>query len=45
MLIEFVILNLFSTSLALLYPLKTSEKRRFYDISGGTEVEHWLKMG
>ena len=34
--------NPFSTNVSLLYLLKTSENLRF---SGGTEVEHWLKMG
>ena len=34
--------NPFSTNAPLIYPLETSESRRF---SGGIEVEQWLKMG
>ena len=39
------LINLFSTNVSLLYPLKTSENPRFSDVFRGIEVEHWLKMG
>ena len=36
------LLNPFSTNVPRLYPLKTAG---FLMLSGGIEVEHWLKMG
>ena len=36
-------LNLFSTNVSLLYPLKTSENQRYFDVFRGIEVEHWSK--
>ena len=30
---------------AYLYPVKTSEIRKFYDFVSGTRRDHWHKMG
>ena len=38
-------INPFPTNVPLLYPLKTLQNRRFSDVFGGIEVEHWLKIG
>ena len=38
-------INPFSANVPLLYPLKTSENRRFSDVFSGYRTEHWLKIG
>ena len=38
-------LNLFSTNVPLLYPLKNPKTGVFFMFSGGIEMEHWLEIG
>ena len=43
--IKEIALNLFYPNALFLYPLKTSENQRFFDVFRGTEMENWNKMG
>ena len=38
-------LNPFYANVPFLYPLETSEDKRFSDVSGVIEMEHWREMG